>query len=644
MCRLRLWIGLAIATMMIHCGGGGSSPAPTPAPPPTPVPSHFIALADSIDFNKFYLSWDQAPSNSAFELEGAIENQPFAKLHAGTLPPDVIGITITADDTMPEMITFHFRLRRIVDGHPSDWVSLDFLRSVRTPSALNVNFDPGREIVKLAWTHRSTVADTVVIERSLIPEDSNIYSVIATLPISITSYEDSSLTEAKTGSYRVRLTSGKTSSLPSATSQASFSVRAPDSFKATARNGFAALAWRNRSQKATEIHIMKNRQTFAVLAPGETTFQDGSLGTGLTTYAVKAVVPGHSEALSPLRFLAPPPPAGPLDLVAGSLPSFDFGGRIARDGKGTWWLPSLATPNGLNTVLVSDPAIPEATYPVPLPLNPEIHIDALGRPHIIRKFDQKVAPPFSESYFHGWLDGSTWKEETLDEGPIVTGLLFTCAPDGTLHMIWQAPTPSSPNLKIHAIRSSAELIKQAIPAWESFQSPKAILASGPSDLMGILDGPSLLEKGLDGSWNSQKIPAAGPGFWSVSTSMGLDAQSRLHCAFLRVRSDNRFDLVYQYRRSDGAWSEPEILGVAPWSDAQVLLDVDPTSGRLICVAYLESGISTFVKTHTEWVFQPLPAITSRFVQTGFLSNGRWWIAFQGSSSSEWSYYEEQETP
>lgn len=161
--------------------------------------------------------------------------------------------------------------------------------------------------MNLAWTHQSIVADTVVIERSLIPEDSNNYSVIATLPISNATFEDPSLTEAQTGSYRVRLISGKTSSLPSVTSQVSFSVRAPDSFKANARNGIANLVWRNRSQKATEIHIMKNNQTFAILAPGETTFQDANLGSDFTTYAVKAVLPGRSEAMTPQRFLAPPP-------------------------------------------------------------------------------------------------------------------------------------------------------------------------------------------------------------------------------------------------------------------------------------------------------------------------------------------------
>ncbi len=642
MWNFRQWIGLAIATMMIHCGGGGSSPAPTPAP--TPVPSHFKAQADAVDFNKFYLSWDQAPSNSGFELEGAIESQPFAKLHAGMLPPDVIGITITADDAMPELITFHFRLRRIVNNQPSDWASLDFLRSVRTPSTLNVKFDIEREAVNLAWTHQSIVADTVVIERSLIPEDSNNYSVIATLPISNATFEDPSLTEAQTGSYRVRLISGKTSSLPSVTSQVSFSVRAPDSFKANARNGIANLVWRNRSQKATEIHIMKNNQTFAILAPGETTFQDANLGSDFTTYAVKAVLPGRSEAITPQRFLAPPPPAGPLNLVAGSLPSFNRAGAPARDGTGTWWLPTLATNTSRDATLVSDPAMPGAAYPEPLPLPPAIYIDASGRPHIIRKFEQRVTSPFSESYFHGWRDGTAWKEELLGEGPTMTNLVFASAPDGTLHMVWQAPTPSSPNEKTHAVRTSTELIKRALPEWDGFSYPSAILAQSPSVFTGILDGPSLLEKGLDGSWNSQKLPAAGPGSWSGSTSMAFDAQGRLHCAFLRRRPDNHYDLVYQYRRNDGGWSEPEILGVALWSYDQVQLDVDPNSERLICVANLESGLSTFVKTSAEWVLQPLPGITSRFAQTGFLNDGRWWIAFEGAHSSQWSYYEEPKNP
>lgn len=123
-----------------------------------------------------------------------------------------------------------------------------------------------------------------------------------------------------------------------------------------------------------------------------------------------------------------------------------------------------------------------------------------------------MTSPFSESYFHGWRDGTAWKEELLGEGPTMTNLVSPPHRWNPSHGLAGTNPQFSKTRKTHAVRTSTELIKRALPERDGFSYPSAILAQSPSVFTGILDGPSLLEKGLDGSWNSQKLPAAGPGF------------------------------------------------------------------------------------------------------------------------------------
>jgi probable HAF family extracellular repeat protein len=274
---------------IVGLGGapGGGNHAFLLTPPAPPAPSNLTA--STVSGSQVFLWWaDNSPDETAFAIWRQSGGGAFVRI--GVVPPNTTSVT---DSGLTAGTAYTYEVRAIGLGGASAWSNQVTLTPaappLAPPTSLSAAIAPEAHI-SLTWTDNSSNETAFAIWRQT---GGGTWARIGLVAPNTTSFADAGVSPSTTYTYRVRATNNSTASDWSNTvavttpaqpgAPAGLSVQV---VSATQIN----LSWTNSgSSLETGIAIFRQSGTggwvrIRVVAPGTTTFQDGSVSPN-TTYS-----------------------------------------------------------------------------------------------------------------------------------------------------------------------------------------------------------------------------------------------------------------------------------------------------------------------------------------------------------------------
>jgi|GEM_PF-4165705 len=408
----------------LGCGGGGES-APPAGPLPLTAPANLQGRALT-DYS-LAISWTRLPTPSdGYELEGRVEEQPFAKLHAGLIPPNLTELWLNIDPAIPEITPLEFRLRAMRESQIGPYSDvLHIANPLRQPYP--IDFTWGYDTCRFKWTNASLVAEQVRIERATGNSLDRTWTVLGS--VSVTSRQeffDDTFPDGEQLTYRLISTAQGVDSAP-AEMGALVPLRSPTALAAQPIAGGARLTWTNRSARSPKIRILRSPgldwctpllETVATLAPGTTTYDDLALPLGTYTYLVIADL-GNDQAPSQIaNFVTPPVSTVPL--ISAEFIKLPFRGTIQGGPDQGWWLVGMFDNEAKQVVINITPgSIYDGKYEL-LPGFTDDNLDNLNTSHMIvfsgtepHIFSVVLAQTGKSELRHAWRSQDGWVSESV---------------------------------------------------------------------------------------------------------------------------------------------------------------------------------------------------------------------------------------
>ncbi len=208
---VRSLLSLAMATLLLSCGGGGGDHRGGVS-----GPTNLRSIPDA-GARGFTLAW--TPPTGLFDgynLEAKTGDQAFERIHTGLLPPNYTSIWLTFSDGAPEDTEFSFRLNAAHGTQTSAYSNIVSVNSgLMSPGQPTGSYDWDRGGIVLTWSKNSAASTSFLLERA--DSDGYGYPSGSWTPLPIpdpqaTSYLDTTVTLGAHYIYRVTNRKGAVSS------------------------------------------------------------------------------------------------------------------------------------------------------------------------------------------------------------------------------------------------------------------------------------------------------------------------------------------------------------------------------------------------------------------------------------------------
>lgn len=306
----------AALALILGCAGGRVTSSPVPTEGPT-------QLAATATFGEIAFTW--TPPVAAFdgyEFEGRSQDGSFVKLNTGLLPNTWTTARLELDPNDPECAEQAFRLRVVRGGIPSLYSNEVSCRNGIRPPSVHSPY-PAAGGIQIRWENYSLVADSLLLERGETLDGGTTYAwtALAGVPATATSWIDTGpFVEGAAYGYRVTYGKGEDKAQAVSSYPLTLTMLPPADLSSTSLEGGVRLSWKNQSQIAEEIVVLRAEwadppsfQEIAYLPSTATTYEDLALPAGQYTYRVEARKAGISPAASAwVQTTALPPGSGGL--------------------------------------------------------------------------------------------------------------------------------------------------------------------------------------------------------------------------------------------------------------------------------------------------------------------------------------------
>ncbi|NWF91108.1 MAG: putative Ig domain-containing protein, partial [Ignavibacteriaceae bacterium] len=274
------------------------------------IPGNLIAVLSSVKLNHVNLTWqDNSTNELGFILERKVGDSTSA---ASYFVIDTVsaGVTAFEDSTLADTTTYTYRVKAynlfLESGYSNQASVNTILSSLNAPSVLNANLSPSKvNHALLSWQDNSTNELGFILERK-VGDSSSVepFVLIDSLASNTISYEDSTLADTTTYTYRVKAYNSFLESDYSNVASVSTilsNIVSPSGLTAvlsSTKVNRAIVAWQDNS--TNELGFVLERklgdsgsaEPFSILdslAAGTTSFEDSTLADTTTyTYRVKA--------------------------------------------------------------------------------------------------------------------------------------------------------------------------------------------------------------------------------------------------------------------------------------------------------------------------------------------------------------------
>jgi hypothetical protein len=643
--RVATFGAVALIAWLSGCNGGdaGGGGGPAPAAP--------TALTLSWgSFDQLAVLWTPpAGAIDGYAVEGRVGDGPWGLIE-GQVPFDAFGGSVSLEPATPELVLIGFRVRAFRGGQYSAYAEATLLRGVRPPSALAVHAQI--EDVALSWTHGSSVAEQIQVERAVWDFGTyqlGPYQAVATLPASATSWRDTT-TAAPGVAYSYRISNEATyqgaqilSLAVEQLADSTTTLSPPAGLQAEVVPEGVQLTWTPTSRNATVQQIERTDAdvdtyfVVTVLPSAATSYLDSSAVAGGYRYRVAADVgygyTGWAASIETTVFVAPAP--GPWGLVQDVM-HVPFGDGYARGASGTWWIarhwtsggPGWPADTGAWTETASGWTVERLGGGVEYLVEPGIAVDGSGRPHVLwlKNVDPNPASSPLLELRHAWRDGGTWNDEAVAQRVFSFDNLGYAAQlaldgDGAVHVIWEATEVVDSTMlthREHATNAGGSWAIDPIP-MSSVDTTRGLsmrlsVAGDGSVHVGVLGwipvsssfGILHVWKPSGGSWTEEVVPTPTLA-WDVPAQLVARGAEDLDVLYAEQPSVNVPVPLWFQARTAGGWGSPQSLGERDmWSGGNVLprLAVSPDGTRRAALLGLADGLSLATWTDASgWEFE-----------------------------------------
>ncbi len=318
--KMKKFLFLLILLFQLCCGGGGGS---KDALPPGPTGFSITRVSDT----EIRLNWTTSPAIDGFEIERKVANGPFQKVHSGLYPATLNYANYYVEDTIPDKTIIYFRIRSISGGKASAYsneLAWDFgLRPITFLIAYLS--DQG---IRVEWTNQSWGANANLVLKRQIVSPQGTASSWETIPTSAGAwnYTETQIQEGSEWQFRAYNETGTSQSSIVESVVVKVPLSPPEDITTTSMAEGISLGWRNVSENAKNITILKESDNYgnflpvAILPPETNTFTAKPLVPGSYRYKVAASTyrTNYSSSTVQVNSLPIPPPTS---VVALGLPN-----------------------------------------------------------------------------------------------------------------------------------------------------------------------------------------------------------------------------------------------------------------------------------------------------------------------------------
>ncbi|MGC4118461.1 MAG: hypothetical protein QM765_28680 [Myxococcales bacterium] len=520
------------------------------------------------------------------------------------------------------------------------------------------------EAVRVTWTPGSLLADTAIVERGI----SDYYYTVVTweplakLPISETTFLDTSPREGRYCAYRVVLALGESRSR-GYSDHLSVPIRKPVDLRAVADVGKVHLTWTNRATGATSVVVKRGKgyysgglQPYATLAAGAESFDDLAASSDWFTYAVESRVDDHSASTDLVRVLAFPDRTHvTLVPTIPPFPAADFG---LRDRNGEWvfgdyrdrqnFLLVPSQDGSWTSVQLPGSSMPNATS--------SFVLDSLGQPQLVAVQASTVygEPADITRTTYG---ASGLMTESIAKRFLDSNVAFALDGENHVHAFWasQASQFALDDFEYATNRTGSWVIEKLPYPNLSYPFVDSVLLcvdpeGGVHALVPQNGEMRHAQRGADGTWSWEFAPITdGSGqsvFYGHSVACACPAAGDLRVFFEASKSYQSVMEVVETRWTRDGWQPPQIVLTQSNINRAFQVAVAPDGKRqaVLCPSSKDNALYVDEGDGTGWTRTPVTSESTwdpwERSTLGFTPDSRLFVLEHAPSPENWVLYEE----